>query len=94
MYSRLARCLHQLGREEEAKLCLEEFMKQHPDHSTSPACTILASDIAKAIINKQREGGKHMLGCKGWKSFCEIRELVKFSKFLHICISKQTNFDK
>ncbi|XP_050724944.1 WD and tetratricopeptide repeats protein 1-like isoform X3 [Eriocheir sinensis] len=52
---RLARCLHQLGREEEAKLCLEEFMKQHPDHSTSPACTILASDIAKAIINKQRE---------------------------------------
>ncbi|XP_045110144.1 WD and tetratricopeptide repeats protein 1-like isoform X1 [Portunus trituberculatus] len=53
---RLARCLHQLGREDEAQLCLDDFMKQHPDHISSPACTTLASDIGKSIINKQREG--------------------------------------
>nr|XP_053648382.1 WD and tetratricopeptide repeats protein 1-like isoform X2 [Cherax quadricarinatus] len=50
---RLARCLHQLGREQEAELCLEEFRRQHPDHSASPACTSLAHDIATSLLHQQ-----------------------------------------
>ncbi|XP_071533166.1 WD and tetratricopeptide repeats protein 1-like isoform X2 [Panulirus ornatus] len=53
---RLARCLHQLGREQEAQLCLEEFRRQHPDHSASPACTTLAHDIATSVIHQQGGG--------------------------------------
>ncbi|KAK4291218.1 hypothetical protein Pmani_035935 [Petrolisthes manimaculis] len=51
---RLARCLLQLGREQEAQQCLDEFMKQHPDHSSSPACRTLANDINKAVSLKSR----------------------------------------
>ncbi|XP_045611608.2 WD and tetratricopeptide repeats protein 1 isoform X1 [Procambarus clarkii] len=54
---RLARCLHQLGREQEAQLCLNEFRRQHPDHSASPACTTLAHDIATSILHQQSGGG-------------------------------------
>ncbi|XP_047487482.1 WD and tetratricopeptide repeats protein 1-like isoform X2 [Penaeus chinensis] len=50
---RLARCLHQLGREQEAQLCLEEFRRQHPDHSSSPACSALAHDITSSILQLQ-----------------------------------------
>ncbi|XP_042242617.1 LOW QUALITY PROTEIN: WD and tetratricopeptide repeats protein 1-like [Homarus americanus] len=50
---RLARCLHQLGREQEAQQCLEEFRRQHPDHRASPACTTLANDIATSILHQQ-----------------------------------------
>lgn len=54
---RLARCLHQLGRDEEAQLCLSEFKKQHPDHSNSPACTALANEIASSVYHQDGKFG-------------------------------------
>ncbi|KAK7019403.1 WD and tetratricopeptide repeat protein [Halocaridina rubra] len=54
---RLARCLHQLGRNIEAQACLDEFKTMHPDHSTSPACTALTNEINNALYHQDGKFG-------------------------------------
>ncbi|XP_066969854.1 WD and tetratricopeptide repeats protein 1-like isoform X4 [Macrobrachium rosenbergii] len=56
---RLARCLHQLGRDQEAQVCLNEFKNMHPDHSNSPACTALANEIATSLCQQDGKFGNN-----------------------------------
>ena len=71
---RLARCLHELKWNEEAKECLEIFCKRNPDYENSEICENLTRDINNALEAKRKSEDAKKGKRKSARNLSELSE--------------------